>query len=64
PGPSLRLGSGHAFSKRGNGPRWVNSPFFKGELRGIFLANGEYNFTKTSIRKIQKLELLNPSVET
>jgi hypothetical protein len=31
-------------------------PFEKGGLRGIFLANGEYNFTKTSIAKLQEFK--------
>jgi hypothetical protein len=54
PLPSTRLRA--CFFKEGNALPCANSPFEKGGLRGIFLANGEYNFTKTSIVKFQKLE--------
>jgi hypothetical protein len=42
--------------QEGNTLRCANSPLKKGELRGIFLANGECNFTKTSIAKLQEFE--------
>jgi hypothetical protein len=43
------------FQRGENSYRGLMSPFEKGGLRGIFLANGEYNLTKTSILTCQKL---------
>jgi hypothetical protein len=40
------------FQRGENSSRGLNSPFEKGGLRGIFLAYGKYNFTKTSILKL------------
>ena len=44
------------FQRGENSYRGLISPFEKGGLRGIFLANGESNLAKTSILTFQKLE--------
>jgi hypothetical protein len=54
--PAIDYAQGMLFQREGIGSYGLNSPFEKRGIKGILLANGEYDFMRTWILTFQKLK--------